>query len=285
MGRHHLILCLFMLAAKVSVGLLTGSKSLMAAGLFSLQVALSATILMVGSRREEKLIRRGIAAPAGKQRFLVAGAMGVVIFLGVAALGIEVLHNLLYHRQLAPSPSALGMALVCAVISMVMDRSAGHAARQADTPLSRDHAAHVRSDLLVSAAVAGSVVAGQFGVIVADFIVAVTATAYLVLHAGRVLRAAAWGLMDASISAANLARVVAAARRVDAVSGILKARGVDSGRGVSISLVLGLPAEMTIAEAEKLRECVVANIRKKEPYVGEIGYVMVGYRVSGGVEA
>jgi divalent metal cation (Fe/Co/Zn/Cd) transporter len=130
-------------------------------------------------------------------------------------------------------------------------------------------------DACASLAVMGSVIAAQRGCLYFDFLAAVIQAAHVVWCACLFLDDAIKGLMDASIDARQLAQIERSLRGTEGVLDVSSLKAVKSGQQISISVVLVLPYNLSIAEAGILRERVIAALRQKVAHVGE---VLVGFQ-------
>jgi cation diffusion facilitator family transporter len=271
----HLLASLILMVAKISFGIVSGSKALVVSAIYSLQECVSAaTFLLTIRARNQRGHRRTDAHGLGKITFLVAGGMSILIFLGVAGFCSAILHSLLEHRQRAPQTLALWMALVSAGACWFMSYHARRTDRAGLDPSLRAHAAHCQYDLYASLAVLGSVLAAKMGYQLVDSFVALIQAAHVVICACLALGDAVKGLMDASISAEKIAEIDLVLRDVDGVLEVSSIRAVRSGQKVSLSAVVVLHRTTPIEEADALRDRIEAAVRQR---IGEVGEVLVGF--------
>ncbi len=261
--------------AKITLGMISGSKALVVSAMFSLQDCAWAGILLVRPKITGKPASGKHPFGLGKVEFIVAACMSVLVLVGVAVLFGTIAHSLLEHRQRAPGILAIWVALVSAIICFAMSRRSRHAARQSDSPDLRAQADFSRADACASVVVIKAVILAALGFELADSLVAVAEAAYVVWYAGGMLYGAVKGLLDASVGPETLAQIRAAARETDGVFEIRSIRAVQSGPEVLATLVVDLPDAMTVAEADRLRERIIAMLRRR---FDDIGQVLVGFR-------
>ena len=274
MVQLHLTVGVILMLAKITLGLLFGSKALVVAAMFSGQHCIWAVIVLVRMKLGAKPTSQKHPFGFGKVEFVVAGCMSLLVLIAVVVLCGTITHSVLEHQQRAPSALAIWVALAVALICSVLSRKTRTSAKGNDRSALGTLADLGRADALASLLVAASVVVAKMGYELIDSTVAVGEAVYVVWCAGRMFHHATRGLMDASVGFRTIAKIEAAIREVDGVFDVSFVKAVQSGQSILASTVVQLSDAMTIAEADRVRERIGAVLSRR---VDHMGQVLVGF--------
>jgi divalent metal cation (Fe/Co/Zn/Cd) transporter len=266
-GAVHLVLGLALGLGQLVLGLLGRSKALVLAAIYALQHSISAAALLAG---DGCATGPDEAQGRGKLTFVLTGGTSLLVFVAVAALCSAVAHSLLEHRQRPPTALALWATVGSVAICWLMRRSAACLARNRPGPATRAHLHNLRLHLVALLVVAAATLVARNGALVMDTLVAALEAVCVVWAAGRSLRQAVRGLMDASVEPGVVHQIAAAASRVEPVLAVESVRATRAGQRVAVSLVVGLPGGMSMAAASRLRPRIRAAIAETGVETGEV---------------
>jgi cation diffusion facilitator family transporter len=274
-GYVYLAISLVLMAAKISLGIVSGSKALVVSAMLSMQDCVWAGIVLVRSKTTRRSASQKHPFGLGKVEFIVAGWMSLLVLVGVAVLCGTIAHSLLEHRQRAPGILAMWVALVSAAVCLAVSRQSRRSTKRTDNSALDSYADLIRADAFASVVVAGSVIVARMGFELIDSVVAAGEALFVVWCAARLLHGSVRGLLDASVGLEKIAEIEAAVRETDGVFDVCSVRAVQSGQEVLATVVVDLPDAMTIAEADEVRWRIGALLRRR---LDEVGQVLVGFR-------
>lgn len=255
-------------AAKILVGKLTGSLSMVADGYHS---------LMDGANNIVGLVVTAFAYappdeghPYGHRKFETA-AVG---FIGLALLGVayEVVREAFDHvaRSHIPTVGALNWAVMGATLLanlFVATYETRQGRRLASVYLLAD-AAHTRSDIYVTLGVAASFAGAQAGVAWVDGGVALAIAAFVAVLAVRILVGSFHTLTDrAALPTEALVAVVLKVPGVTSCGEIRTRGGPDS---VWVDLVVHVDGDMSLHAAHQVADRIEAALIKEHPEIVDV---------------
>ncbi|MCS7246477.1 MAG: cation diffusion facilitator family transporter [Thermomicrobium sp.] len=265
-----LVLNLTVSVAKLVVGFLTGSLSILSDGLNSLFDASANVVGLVGM---------AVAArppdpdhPYGHRRFealtalVIAGAMGLLV--------VQILQEAWQRLQTGARPevTALSFAVMAATLLVNLGVSTWERrrGRQLRSSILSADAKHTAADALVSTAVIVGLVAVRFGYPVVDALLAVGIAGVIGWGAWTIIRDAALTLSDTAV--VPVETIEGAVRQVPGVEGVhnIRTRGGDGL--VWVDLHIQVDPELSVREAHEIASEVA---RAVEEVVGQPADVTV----------
>lgn len=252
---------------KAAAYLLTGSVGLLSDAIEStinLAAAVMAlAMLSIAARPPDESHMYG----HGKAEYFSSAVEGVLIF--VAALGItySALQRLFNPQPLEQLGVGLAVSLAATAINFVVARILLAAGKKHRSITLEADSHHLMTDVWTSVAVLGGVAAvGLTGWLWLDSVVAIAVALNITLTAYQLLRRSVEGLMDASLSAADL-------QAIEAVLQTYRQRGIGfhallTRQGASrrfISVHVLVPGETTVHDAHHLAEDIEADLRRAIP--------------------
>lgn len=265
-----LALNLLVAVAKLVVGALTGSLSILADGLNSL---LDASANIVG------LIGMAVASrppdpqhPYGHRRFealtalVIAGAMGLLV--------VQILQEAWRRFQIGAYPNVTGLSFAVMTVTLgvnigvsLWERRRG---RQLRSPILSADAKHTAADALVSIAVIGGLIAVRLGYPIVDPLLAAGIAGVIGWGAWTIIRDAALTLSDTAVVPVEV--IEQAVRNVPGVQGVhnIRTRGGDGL--VWVDLHIQVDPELSVRAAHDIASAVA---RAVEAAVGQSADVTV----------
>lgn len=255
-------------AAKIAVGRLSGSVSMVADGFHS---------LMDGANNLVGLVVTALAYappdeghPYGHRKFETAATLAIgLMLLGVA---YHVLEEALAQasRSRVPAVGAANWAVMGVTVAanlFVTWYETREGRRLGSTYLMAD-AAHTRSDIYVSLGVVASFAGARAGVVAADVVVALAIAGFIAVLAVRILVGSFHTLTDrAMIPAEALGRVL---RGVPGVVSWTDIRTRGGPGAVYVDLVAHVDGELTLRAAHDVADAIEEAVRRAHPEIVDV---------------
>ncbi len=243
------------IVVKVSLGMATGSRALVAASLYSLQDLISSVVAAIGLEISAKPPDREHPYGHGKVEYVAVALMSLMMLLGIVALAITALASFFGVATTAEAPKmlALWVAAVCAVSCWLLEKHQGCAGSRLNSPSLKSCAIHMHGDYVASIAVVVSVIGAKLGYPALDHIVAVFEAVHVVYISGRMLGSAVTGLMDSTADPLVLEKLKRVIAEPEAVLAVRQATARWSGQTLVAQLDVEVSGDMSVPDADKLR--------------------------------
>ncbi len=256
-----LFLNLGVAAAKLAVGWLSGSISMVADGFHSLTDTASNVVGLVGL---------SLAAappdaehPYGHGKFETLSALFIGGLLAVTAW--EILQSCIERLRTGSAPEVTTLSFLVMGVTMAVNLGVSTYERRRGETLKSQilqaDAAHTRSDVFVSAGVIASLLAARWGYPQLDLVAALAITVAIAHAAYQILRRSAEGLVDAAVVPAEQIREVAL--RVPGVEGVHKIRTRGHPQEVHADLHVQVRPDLRIDQAHVIGHMVVDRLRQE----------------------
>jgi cation diffusion facilitator family transporter len=249
-------------AVKILVGILSGSRALVAAAMYSINDVLSGIIFIV-------TLKVGTAPPDrkhpyghGKAEFVAIALMSIILAVGVFLLLYFSLIDIVRGVTAPPHFIALGVAIIALIANGLLAKKGFCAARFYKSPALHTIAEHNQADAYSSAAVLVGVGGAALGFHVLDQIVAVFEALHILWLGGCLLGKSLKGLMDHSLPPGQtkaLERTVAA---VEGVVEVVALRTRSAGTEFQADIIVGVPDKYSVDEAQQVCARVAERVRK-----------------------
>jgi cation diffusion facilitator family transporter len=255
-------------AAKVAVGLVSGSLAMVADGFHSLVDGSNNVIGLIVAAYAFAPPDRG--HPYGHRKFETAATAAIGVTLLV--LAYHVLEGAL-GRIASPSLPEIGtlnwlvMILTMGVnlaVSWYEDREG----RRLGSAFLVADAAHTRADLFVSLGVVGSFAAARAGLAWADPLVATVIAAVIAVQAVRILVSAFHVLTDRAVIAPEPLETLALS--VEGVERVRDVRTRGRGDAVYVDLTVHLDGAMTLSEAHDMADRIEEGLKAAHPEIVDV---------------
>jgi cation diffusion facilitator family transporter len=255
-------------AAKVAVGLLSGSLAMVADGYHSLVDGSNNVIGLIVAAYAFAPPDRG--HPYGHRKFETAAAAAIGVAL--LALAYHVLEGAL-GRIASPSLPEIGalnwlVMIVTMGVNVFVSWYEDREGRRLGSAFLVADATHTRADLFVSLGVVGSFAAARAGLAWADPLVAVVIAAVISVQAVKILVSAFHVLTDRAPLAPEPLETLALA-----VAGVKQVRDVRTrGRGdaIYVDLTVHLDGTMTLDEAHDVADRIEEALKAAHPEIVDV---------------
>ncbi|HFC10167.1 MAG TPA: cation transporter [Chloroflexi bacterium] len=243
---------------KIVLGTLTGALSVVADGFHSLVDAASNLISLLMLRFAAR--KADPTHPYGYQRFETLGALfiGVLMLIAAGEIAFQAIDHW-QHGAAHVEPLALYLMGVAFVVSLVVVWWETRQGRRWNSELLLADAAHVRSDLWITASVIVSLIGVRLGYAWLDPVAALVVAVLIVRAAWEVLKQASQYLTDASVVDAEAIQAVATS-----VPGVIDAHSIRSrGRPTAafVDLHIHVPPGMGTEQAHAVATEVENRIK------------------------
>jgi cation diffusion facilitator family transporter len=255
-------------AAKVAVGLLSGSLAMVADGYHSLVDGSNNVIGLIVAAYAFAPPDRG--HPYGHRKFETAAAAAIGVAL--LALAYHVLEGALGRiaSPVLPEIGALNwvVMIVTMGVNLFVSRYEDREGRRLGSAFLVADATHTRADLFVSLGVVASFAAARAGLAWADPLVATAIAAVIAVQAVRILISAFNVLTDRAVIAPESIETLALE-----VAGVKQVRDVRTrGRGdaVYVDLTVHLDGAMTLNEAHDVADRIEEALKAAHPEIVDV---------------
>jgi cation diffusion facilitator family transporter len=255
-----LTLNLIVVAAKLFVGVRSGSLAALGAGLESsldlLNNAIGIVLVSIAARAPDE------DHPYGHDKFESLGALAIVGFLSISCFELmrEAISQL-FHRSIPLEPTSsdvallIGAALVNLGVTMY-ERSRG---RALDSAILLADAAHTSSDFFAAVLALLSILLARAGYGALDAPLAIVVAAVMARNGYKIVRGSVPVLVDQrAIDAAEVNDIVRTVPGVKDVRGV-RSRATTSGT-VFLEITIGVAGSTSVAQAHAIADSVEARI-------------------------
>ncbi len=256
-----LVLNLAVAAAKLAVGWLTGSISMVADGFHSLTDSASNVVGLVGI----SVAARPPDAdhPYGHRKFETLSALAIGALLAMTAW--EVLRSCVERLVAGGAPEVTRTSFVIMGVTMAVNLAVStyekRRAQNLGSEILRADAAHTRSDVFVSLGVIASLAAARWGFPQLDLVAALAITVIIARVAFSIVRRSAGHLADAAVVPSGRIRDLALA--VPGVVGVHKIRTRGQPPGGHADLHVQVRPDLRIDQAHAIGHRVADRLRSE----------------------
>lgn len=250
-----LVLNVAVAAAKLIYGLLIDSVSVTADGFHSLFDGTSNIIGLIGLSVAARPADR--SHPYGHAKFetFASAAIGAMLMLAAWRVGSSALERL-QNPGAGPSVDAVSFVVMVGtlIVNVVVTTLEHRAGQRLGSQVLKADASHTASDVLVTVSVIAGLVAVRLGYPIADPVLGLVVSAFIVVTGVRVLASAGETLADAA--QIDPAAVCAFVLELDGVRGCHDVRTRGSESGVYVDLHVQVDPAISVAQGHAIAEQV-----------------------------
>ena len=255
---------------KISVGLLTGSKGLVADGVHSIADAFASAFILMSLLIAEKPYDESHPYGYGKVEYISTLLAATFLFVGASLIMVDDVLAIIHGIHETPLNAALLATLVCFFYSFTLYRSNICAGTQIGSPALIADAYESRADSFSAGAVFVGLIGTKMGFIYADALAAAV-VALLIYHMSmEMFLQGIHGLIDSSPDKGIIDRTVKTSLAVEGVEGIRSIHARRMGQKNWIDLIIDVSEKKTILETHMIGENVKKAIIEKIEKVGGI---------------
>ncbi len=251
---------------KIVVGLLAGSRALVASALYSINDILSGLIVIISTRVARRAPNQQFAYGYGNAEYVAIGVVSVIVIGGVIFLLAYSVVDIIRGGHGPPHPIAIPVALVALGANYYLAKRGYCIAKRTQSPMVETAAEHNHADAEGSLLALIGVGGAALGFHLVDPIIAVIETLHIVWLAGKLFGHSIRGLMD---SALPPSQVLAAARAASEVAGVHKVvtmRTRQSGAFAWVDAEIEIDSGSSIERADDICRAVSREIERTLPH-------------------
>lgn len=259
-----------LMTAKLVVGYLAQSASLIADGFHSLSDLLGDVGVLIALRASKRPPDRN--HPYGHHSFETLGALGVSLLILVTGvlIGQDAVLRLLRGENLEPRTPALVAALVAAGLKELMARYTFAAGKIHHSPALEANAAMHRYDALTSLAAAGGILGALVGLPSLDSVAALLIAIFILKSGWDLSRSNVMTLMDTMPSKEYLAEIKQVAEAVEGVKAVPGLRVRQRGSRYLADVRIQVDAQLTVESGHDLAHDVEMALRHQVPTLTQV---------------
>lgn len=263
-----LVLNVLVAAAKIIVGLLTGTVSIIADGLHSTIDSASNVIALIAQRIAAR--PPDATHPYGHQRFETLASLGIGGMLLLA--GWEVLKVAVARLRSGDIPDIgpiqFGVLVGTLVINLGVAFYERKKAKKLNSELLKADAAHTASDVWVTISVIGGLIGVEIGIGWMDAVVTLGIVGVIGYTAWEILRRTSGVLVDeAPLPPNDLAEI---AELTPGVSHVVRARSRGTKDAVHVDLDVQMDSSISTEQASNITERIRERLEDRYPHIAEV---------------
>ena len=253
-------------AFKISVGMLTGSKGLVADGVHSIADSIASAFIIVSLFIAGKPHDGDHPYGHGKVEYISTLLAAAFLFTGASLIIVDDVLAFMHGIHEVPLDAAFLATLVCLFYSYLLYRSNICTGTQLGSPAIIADAFESRADSFSAAAVLAGLIGTKLGFIYADALAAAV-VALLIYHMSmEMFIQGIHGLIDSSADGGFIDRVVKTSLAIDGVEGVRSIHTRRMGQKNWIDLIIDVSEKKSILEThmigEKVKEAIIAKMRE-----------------------
>ena len=261
-GKVNIVGNILMILIKGYMGVVGGSKGLIADAVHSCADLLATIVMIIGLRISGREKDEAYPYGYGKAEYIVA----VVIYLFLFVVGIYILFDgakaILEGRRVTPCLSAAWGAIFSIAINELMFRQSVCAGAQINSPSITAKAWESRSDVLSSVAVLIGIIGAKMGFHFMDPLAAIIVGVIILRVCVEQLKGAITNMMDGAPDEEGMDKVREALGCVANVSNIGEINSRELGQELALEIRLGVPENITVSQGETIKHETKRAIRK-----------------------
>ncbi len=260
-GKVTVVGNILMIMIKGYMGVVGGSKGLIADAVHSCADLLATIVMIIGLQISGREKNDAYPYGYGKAEYIVA----VLIYLFLFVIGMYILFDgtkaILEGREIVPCLSAAWGAIFSIAINELMFRQSVCAGAQINSPSITAKAWESRSDVLSSVAVLIGIVGAKMGFHFMDPLAAIVVGLIILKICVQQVKEAILKLMDQAEDD-DVAGVREALEGIESIRDIKDVRSREVGQELEIEVCLDVPENITVSQGEKLKQEVKRVIKE-----------------------
>lgn len=257
----------FLIAAKLVVGLYTGSVSVLSEAVHSLNDLAAALLAFFAIKKADRPADHHHPFGHGKFESVSGFLEGLLIFLAAGYIAYEALHRLRTGAKIEAAPLGMAVMLVSIVVNLLVSRHLHKVARRTDSLALEADAQHLWGDVYTSAGVLAALAVIHFtGMHMLDPLVALILAAFLGKTAYGVSRKGLDGLLDTRLPEAEELKIKEILHNHSQQAlGFHSLRSRKSGSERFVDLALIICRDLKVGEAHEICDHLEEHIKQSLP--------------------
>jgi cation diffusion facilitator family transporter len=251
---------------KIYMGMVTGSKGLVADGVHSVADAFASGFILVALKIAEKPRDKDHPYGHGKVEYISTLIASTILFICASLVLVDTLKALIYGVHETPHNIALFATLVCFFWSILLYKSNICAGRQLGSPAIIADATESKGECYSTTAVLIGLIGTNLGFIYADAIAAGVVALLIYRMSIKMLFQGIHGLIDSSADEEIIDQAVKTSLTVEGVEGVRSINTRRMGQKNWIDLVIDVSEKKSVLEThmigEKLKEAIAEKMKR-----------------------
>ncbi|RLB51528.1 MAG: hypothetical protein DRJ42_16625 [Deltaproteobacteria bacterium] len=241
---------------KISVAIMTGSHALLANAFYSINDVLSAIAAAVSLKLANRAPDEDYPFGYGKAEYVAVGMVSLTIAIGVCAMFVFSVVDIIQGVEAPPHYLAIGIAALSFVVSWTLSKRGRRLAIDIHSPVLATTADHQHADALGSIAAIVGVSLAVAGFHAVDRVIAVAETLHLIALSGTLLSKAVKGLMDQAVSDDDLDMMERTCLDMNGVEDVSYLRSRRLGSLAWVDLGISVDPKLNVRQAREIGERV-----------------------------
>jgi cation diffusion facilitator family transporter len=249
-----------MAAFKFCIGMISGSKGLVADSIHSIADTISSIFVLIALALSDKPKDKGHPYGHGKAEYLSTIFASVFILLCAVLIFFDALHSLKTGISEPPQNAALAATIISLAFSWLMYSSNTCAGTQLNSPAMLADAAESKADSLTALAVLIGLIGTKMGFVYADTIAAFVVCAFVLRISIEMFMKGVNGLIDISVDRDTLQEIKNLCRKVGGVERVQGIRSRCMGQKCLVDIDIEVLGSKTMLETHDVVQRVRAAI-------------------------
>lgn len=253
---------IMMIVIKAYLGVVGGSKGLIADAVHSVADLLATFVMILGMKLSAKTPNERYPDGYGKSEYMVA----IVIYLFLLVIGVYIMldgYKAIVERHfIRPCWFALWGAFFAIAINELMFRQSVCAGKQSNSPSMVAKAWESRSDVYASFAVLIGIIGAMMGFSFMDPLAAFIVGVIILRLCVHSMYESVLKLMDQAPEKETLEEIHMALATVPGIREVGRVVGRELGPTLEVTINLGVPAALSVLEGERIKEAARAAVMK-----------------------
>jgi cation diffusion facilitator family transporter len=248
---------------KFIVGVLAGSKGLIADSLHSIADAISSVFVLVALKYADKPKDQKRPFGYGKVEYISTIIASFFIFICAVTVLIDALESIKSGVTKLPDNGAIFATLLSLVFSYVMYSSNNCAGTQLNSPAMLADAAESKADSLTSVAVLLGLIGTKLGFSSADNVAAIVVAVFIFRIGSEMFLSGVHGLIDVSLDPETIEQIRKLALGVSGVQGVRGIRSRRMGQKSQIAIDIEVLQSKTVLESHEIAQRLKAVVAQQ----------------------
>lgn len=265
---------LFLVSAKLIIGFVTGSVSILAEGIHSGIDLAAAVIAFFAVRVSDQPPDEHHAYGHGKYENVSGTAEAMLIIAAAIYIAYEAVKRYLHGGELARLDIGIGIMVVSAIMNWIVSARLFKVAKETDSIALEADGQHLRLDVYTSAGIfVGLLIVRLTGAVVIDQVLALAVAVWIGRIGVEISGKALSPLLDTQLPLDEVERIVAIIDSDERIRAHHKLRTRKSGAHRHVDVHLLVPQDMSLTDAHNLAEDVEDQIRAEFDHTTVVTHV------------
>ncbi|MCX6374444.1 MAG: cation diffusion facilitator family transporter [Armatimonadetes bacterium] len=265
---------LFLVSAKLVIGFVTGSVSILAEGIHSGMDLAAAVIAFAAVRVSDRPPDERHAYGHGKYENISGTAEALLIIAAAVYIGYEAVMKFIHGGELSRLDVGMGIMFVSAVLNWIVSGRLFRVAKETDSIALEADGQHLRLDVYTSLGVlVGLFIVYLTHLVIIDRLLALAVALWIGWVGIRISGKALGPLLDTQLPLDEVERIVAIIDSDERIRAHHKLRTRKSGAHRHVDVHLLVPPDMSLADAHNLAEDVEDLIRAEFDHTTVVTHV------------